>query len=630
MKKNFSIFLSNSNNISNCNVYPKEYKPGNSLFETKGNIPNSPGSNSPLEQRSNEEESKMKSQLLLNSNLNQKDEDKDKDGNNLLMPSLFKDIKLKNSNNESISIFGDNQFFSKVQSNGRRRKKFKPIKYIKKLVRRIRKDPAKKNQITEENIKNESGISKNENPIYENSKNFSSNNNFKDSENIKYISEINFSPPQVIIRIIESFGIFSHLNQFYDQYLLKYLLNLLNQLNTFKFSENGLINVNSEKWIQVNSQVTKMGYFKRIVENHILKTKKCFKYERRSDFMLLKRSLLSKENIFLRRDSQFFFFSQITRQRSLRNKNRVVQKKLRKAMGDIKEKSIKNSLSGRFQNDIFRKKGKQLAFQRKSVHFPWIFYATQAAPIKLHISNLFSKNNYELNLYDSSSDWFDVADHNGSIYSAGGYQNGVYLNTVWNINYLLGPRSSGVALSPLCEGRSGTTLLSTPFDLIVLGGYIRSCIKSCERFKNLRSWRFIANLNKASYGISAQFIYPHYIYTFGGSDSTNIEVLNLLNPSKWDILPTKNENNRESGFCFMNNKNEVLIFGGSRSSGDLYTFQIKESKLIKSKIKYPYYAFHHSKVKLIDGKLKAISYRSGKIIDFSFKKLAYKEVNLFF
>ena len=66
------------------------------------------------------------------------------------------------------------------------------------------------------------------------------------------------------------------------------------------------------------------------------------------------------------------------------------------------------------------------------------------------------------------------------------------------------------------QARIQHTLVSTPFELYVLGGYYDlNNINSCEKLNNAEIWEKSPDLNTIGRNITASYIYHNLIYIFG-------------------------------------------------------------------------------------------------------------------
>ena len=448
---------------------------------------------------------------------------------------------------------------------------------------------------------------------------------------VQNFSHINFICPEVMTKFIKSFWNIHHANKLCIQYIMCFLSRLVNSC-TFRmnFNNSSINKNNSEELIQNKSHTEFFGIFKIIMEKHLSQYDNEIQYQTHSNIILFTHILLSKQQKFLTRKFQSSLSKKIKNHIQRRKKNKVVQLMLKKISLEIKALSLKTNDRKIYRNNIYKSKGKPLAFQRKNLYFPWLFYATKTSPIRFHIFCLVSNQKYEFRFYNSTSDWCDITDHNGSIYIAGGKDGGTYQNLCWKLNLSLISKAQGVALNPLQERKSNLTLISTPFDLFSLGGYQGQNLKSCERFRNLKSWMFIGSVSIARYSILATFIYPNYIYSFGNFNSNQIEILDIINPSKWEIIQVNDSNNRKPTLCFIMNEEELLLFGNSEEQNNIYKFKIKENKLLELGIYYPNYIPYHNKIKIFQGKMKAISRDPQKIVNFSMRKNSYNELKLTF
>ena len=95
--------------------------------------------------------------------------------------------------------------------------------------------------------------------------------------------------------------------------------------------------------------------------------------------------------------------------RKLKKQNKQICLQLLKVSNEIKDRKSKLVVTdGVFQNLIFRNQKKSLAFERKRVSSPFLFYGNWESPIVLVlILNLVTNKKYNFNFYNDTS-YYDI------------------------------------------------------------------------------------------------------------------------------------------------------------------------------------------------------------------------------
>ena len=280
------------------------------------------------------------------------------------------------------------------------------------------------------------------------------------------------------------------------------------------------------------------------------------------------------------KNPSFDLYNSIISKRNVRKKYKMLKSLFIKAIIKMKNKKNKNNYQLIFQNCIFRRKNKELAFERKNVHSQFLFYVKYYnGQVNLHILYLLTEKRSLHFFYNITADHVGVEEHKGSIYIAGGKCNS-YVNLCWYISLSNLKSYRGKACKELNEKKSNLTLISTPIDLFAIGGYNDNDLKSTERYYLSKAWKFIPNLNYQTSMITAKYIYPDNIYVFGSPDMPGFERINIRIYKNFEIIQVKNSMRIEGGAAFQINPSEIILIGGDDGNNQLRIFNADRKILL--------------------------------------------------
>ena len=192
-------------------------------------------------------------------------------------------------------------------------------------------------------------------------------------------------------------------------------------------------------------------------------------------------------------------------QREKKNHKKLKNQSLVKIGTLIFQKRSKDD--GIYSKNIFRKAKKSLAFERQKLNSPFLFHYETGSPMVFHLCNLAANTTNTYNLYNQTSH-FDIEQHSGKIYFCGGHINGQPLNTCWSLCLSNYGKVQGIQINNLNVARYNTSLLSTPLNLYIVGGYNSSYMNSCEMLEKSGNWKIIAKLHTSSCFITLAYVHP--------------------------------------------------------------------------------------------------------------------------